>query len=78
MAEVPRTLGLLVGMVAEVSGDWTEGIDLQAEAQGTGDDPVLCHLCGRDFSVATIVEHLTREHEIDPDDIANAPIVDST
>lgn len=42
----------------------------------TGDDPVLCHLCGKDTSVAMIVHHLETEHGIDPEDIANAPVVD--
>lgn len=41
----------------------------------TGDDPVLCHLCGKDMSLAMIVYHLEHEHGIDPDEIANAPIV---
>lgn len=62
-------------MVAEVSID---GIDLIGTAEGTGDDPVLCHLCGRDFSIATIVEHLVIEHDIDPREIAEAPTRDST
>jgi len=55
-----------------------DGIDLDHEAHGTGDDPVLCHLCGKDLSVATIVDHLVREHDIDPGDIANAEVRDST
>jgi len=53
-------------------------IDLTGTAEGTGDDPALCHLCGKDLSVATIVDHLVREHDIDPDDIANAEVRDST
>lgn len=55
-----------------------EGIDIAGRAEGTGDDPVLCHLCGRDFSVATIARHLVDDHGIDPEDIANAEVVDST
>lgn len=55
-----------------------DGIDLATTAEGTGDDPVLCHLCGQDFSVATITDHLVRDHDIDPDDIANAPTRDNT
>jgi hypothetical protein len=46
--------------------------------QGTGDDPVLCYLCGKDTSAAMIAHHLITEHDIAPEDIANAPIVDST
>jgi hypothetical protein len=44
----------------------------------TGDDPVLCHLCGKDTSIAMIAHHLATEHDIDPDEIANAEIVDAT
>lgn len=44
----------------------------------TGDDPALCHLCGKDTSVAMIAYHLVHEHGIDPEDIANAPIIDGT
>jgi len=55
-----------------------DGIDLTTTAEGTGDDPVLCHLCGGDFSIASIADHLIREHDIDPDDIANAEVRDST
>lgn len=43
--------------------------------RATGDDPVLCHLCGRNTSVAMIGHHLVSEHGLDPDDIANAPVV---
>lgn len=41
----------------------------------TGDDPVLCHLCGKDTSIAMIAHHLMTEHDIDPDEIANAPVI---
>lgn len=44
----------------------------------TGDDPVTCRLCGKITSVAMIAHHLVTEHGIDPDDIANALIVDHT
>jgi hypothetical protein len=57
--------------------DWLEGL-LEGAAEGTGDDPVLCHLCGKDVSVATIADHLVAEHDIDPEAIANAPVIDMT
>ena len=44
----------------------------------TGDDRVLCHLCGKDTSVVMIGYHLFAAHGIDPDEIADAPIVDRT
>lgn len=44
----------------------------------TPDDPVMCGLCGKETSVAMIAWHLEHEHDIDPDDIANAPIYDRT
>lgn len=44
----------------------------------TPDDPVTCGLCGHRTSVAMIVTHLKEEHDIDPAEIADAPIVDST
>ena len=44
----------------------------------TGDDPATCALCGHETSVAMIAHHLVTEHDIDPDDIANAPIIDTT
>ena len=44
----------------------------------TGDDPVLCHLCGKDTSLAMIAYHLFAAHGIDPDEVAAAPTVDLT
>ena len=44
----------------------------------TGDDPVLCHLCGKDTSVAMIAYHLFAAHGIDPDEWADAEVVDLT
>lgn len=47
-------------------------------AQGTGDDTVLCHLCGTDLALVTLIDHLRDEHDIDPAIVANAPIIDLT
>jgi hypothetical protein len=41
----------------------------------TGDDPAYCALCGKETSIAMLAHHLVTEHDIDPEDIANAPIV---
>jgi hypothetical protein len=56
-----------------VSTFWSAGRDF-----ATGDDPVLCHLCGKDTSIAMISYHLFAAHGIDPDEIADAPIIDET
>lgn len=58
-----------------------DGIDLDGAAEGTGDDPVNCGICGEQLSIATIAEHLIAEHDFGPDlfrAIADAPIVDLT
>lgn len=44
----------------------------------TPDDPVMCGLCDKETSVAMIVIHLRDEHGIEPEEIANAPILDET
>jgi hypothetical protein len=46
--------------------------------QVTPDDPVTCGMCGYQTSIAMISRHLAEEHNIDPDEIASAPIVDLT
>lgn len=46
--------------------------------QGTGDDTAYCGICGKETSVAMIGRHLIEEHGIDPDDLANAPVLDLT
>lgn len=43
----------------------------------TGDDPVTCHLCGKETSVAMIARHLHDEHGIAYEDIADAEIIDT-
>jgi hypothetical protein len=46
--------------------------------QVTPDDPVTCGICGHETSIAMIVVHLANEHNIDPAEIASAPIIDQT
>jgi len=46
--------------------------------QFTPDDSVTCGLCGKETSVAMIARHLEDEHDIDPDEIADAPVIDRT
>lgn len=46
--------------------------------RATPDDPVTCGLCGKETSLAMIVIHLANEHGIDPQEIADAPVVDRT
>lgn len=48
---------------------------IEPGSQATPDDPVLCHLCGLDTSVAMIVSHLIEEHGFSAEEIANAPII---
>lgn len=43
--------------------------------QVTVDDPVTCALCGEKLTIGTIVLHLATVHDIDPEVIANAPVV---
>lgn len=43
--------------------------------QVTPDDSCYCGICGKETSLAMIVVHLANEHDVDPDEIANAPIV---
>jgi hypothetical protein len=45
--------------------------------RATPDDPAICGLCGHETSIAMIARHLEVEHDTDPSDIANAPIVDA-
>jgi hypothetical protein len=46
----------------------------------TPDDSVYCHLCDppHETSAAMIARHLEAVHGVDPQAIANAPIVDRT
>ncbi len=46
----------------------------------TPDDSVWCHICEppRETSLAMIAIHLEKVHGIDPREIAEAPIFDST
>jgi len=44
----------------------------------TPDDPATCGICGYETSISMIVVHLANEHDIDPDEIASAPIIDRT
>jgi hypothetical protein len=44
----------------------------------TPDDTVVCGICGHKTSIAMIVVHLANEHDIDPAEIAAAPIIDRT
>jgi hypothetical protein len=44
----------------------------------TPDDPATCGICGKETSIAMIARHLITEHDIDPDDIADAEIIDAT
>lgn len=36
---------------------------------------VTCGLCGEEKTIATIAEHLVREHNFDPKEIVNAPVI---
>lgn len=42
--------------------------------QATGDDSCYCGICGKETSIAMIGLHLIEEHDVDPDDLANAPV----
>lgn len=46
----------------------------------TGDDSVFCQLCAppHETSIAMIATHLVEVHGVDPQDIADAEIVDYT
>jgi len=44
----------------------------------TPDDPITCRICGHETSLAMIVIHLVNEHDIDPAEIASAPVIDRT
>lgn len=62
-------------------GDWAE-IEREIEERvappldfATPDDSAYCGVCGKETSLAMIARHLVDEHDIDPEDIANAPIV---
>jgi hypothetical protein len=48
--------------------------------RATPDDSVFCQLCEppHETSIAMMSAHLVEVHGLDPDDIANAPIVDLT
>lgn len=40
------------------------------------DDSVTCGLCGHQTSIAMITNHLERQHDINPGEIVDAPLVD--
>lgn len=46
--------------------------------RATPDDPATCGLCGHKTSIAMIATHLGLEHGIDPQEIADAEVLDGT
>lgn len=39
---------------------------------------MICGICGHESSIAMIVHHLATEHDVDPQEIADAEVIDWT